>query len=133
MIAASIAVGKYQAYIREFVKRHRDALGERTTAFLSVNGAALESDPGWQAEARGYVEAFQRETGWRPRWTATFSGALRYPRYGRILRLVMRLISRQQGGPTDTTWEFEFTDWDAVDRFAAELADGLLVGSPKLA
>jgi len=37
----------------------------------------------------------------------------------------MRMISRQEGGPTDTSREFEFTDWDHVDRFAAELADAL--------
>lgn len=37
----------------------------------------------------------------------------------------MRAISRSQGGPTDTSREYEFTDWDAVDRFGQALADGL--------
>lgn len=125
VVAASIAVGKYQGYIRELVRRNLDVLHARPAAFVSVNGANPETDPAWRAEARGYVDGFLEETGWQPRWTATFSGALRYPRYGRVLRLVMRMISRHEGGPTDTSREFEFTDWDAVDRFAAELADGL--------
>lgn len=133
VIAASIAVGKYQAYMREFVQRNLAALRERPTAFVSVNGANPETDPEWQVEARGYVDAFLEETGWQPRWTATFSGALRFPRYGLVTRLVMKLISRQEGGPTDTSREFEFTDWDHVDRFAAELAEGLMPNSPTLA
>lgn len=125
VVGASIVVGKYQGYIRDFVRRNLDALRARPAAFVSVNGANPESDPGWQAEARGYVDGFLQETGWEPRWTAAFAGALRYPRYGRVLRFVMRMISRQEGGPTDTSREFEFTDWDHVDRFAAELADAL--------
>lgn len=129
VIAASIVMGKHQAYIRRFVEQHRAALQARPGAFVSVNGAAPESDPAWRAEAQGYVDQFLRETGWQPRWTAAFSGALRFPRYGFVTRLIMRLISRQHGGPTDTAQEYEFTDWQAVDRFAAAVAAGL-AGEP---
>lgn len=125
LVGASIVVGKYQDYIREFVKANRDALDGRPTAFVSVNGANPETEPEWRAEAKAYVEALVEETGWRPRWTGTFSGALRYPRYGFVTRFIMKRISRSHGGPTDTSREYEFTDWDAVDRFAAELAEGL--------
>jgi menaquinone-dependent protoporphyrinogen IX oxidase len=40
----------------------------------------------------------------------------------------MKRISAHSGGPTDTSGEYEFTDWDAVDHFATELAHGLPVG-----
>ena len=61
----------------------------------------------------------------RPGGTATFSGALRYPRYGPVTRWIMKLISRRSGGPTDTSQEYEFTDWQAVDRFGEDLARAL--------
>lgn len=125
LVAASIVMGHYQAYIRDFVTTHRAALGDRPTAFISVNGSSPESVPEWRAAAARYVRQFLAQTGWTPRWTATFSGALRYPRYGLITRLVMRMISRSQGGPTDTSHEFEFTDWQAVDRFAETLCTAL--------
>jgi menaquinone-dependent protoporphyrinogen oxidase len=35
----------------------------------------------------------------------------------------MRRISRKEGGDTDTSRDYEYTDWAAVDRFAAEFAD----------
>lgn len=130
VVAASIVIGRHQGYIRRFVRRNLAALGKRPTAFISVNGTAPESSPDWQAEAKGYVAAFLRDTGWAPRWTATFAGALRYPRYGLVTRWIMLSINRRRGGPTDTSREFEFTDWDAVDRFAEDLAAGLAAPTP---
>jgi menaquinone-dependent protoporphyrinogen oxidase len=125
LVAASIIQGKYQRYVREFVRRHLGVLAGRPTAFISVSGSSPESSPEWRAAAVKYAESFLRETGWSPRWTATFAGALRYPRYGLVTRWVMKMISARYGGPTDTSREFEFTDWEAVDRFGAEMAGAL--------
>jgi menaquinone-dependent protoporphyrinogen oxidase len=46
--------------------------------------------------------------------------ALRYTRYNSLVRLVMRQISKKEGGDTDTSRDYEYTDWGAVDRFAVE-------------
>lgn len=80
VVGASILVGRHQAYIVRFVQQNRDALRARPGAFISVNGANPESLPAWRAEADRYVAQFLERTGWTPRWTAAFSGALRYPR-----------------------------------------------------
>jgi menaquinone-dependent protoporphyrinogen oxidase len=88
-----------------------------------VSGTQPESDPAWRAEAESHVAEFLAATGWRPVTTATFAGALRYPRYGPITRFIMKLISRSHGGPTDTHREYEFTDWMAVARFADQLRE----------
>ena len=124
VVAASIILGRHQAAIREFVQRHKTALDARPTAFISINGASPESDPKWQEAARGYLEGFLRQTGWTPRWTESFAGALRYRSYGLVTRRLIKLISWQAGGPTDTSRDYEFTDWEAVDRFAATLVTG---------
>lgn len=129
IVAASIIVGKYQAYIRSFVRRHAVALRTRPTAFISVSGTSPETLKAWRDAARAYVERFCRETGWEPRWTATFSGALRYQHYGLVTRWIMKLIAGRTGGPTDTSREYEFTDWSAVDRFARDLSNGLGPGA----
>lgn len=129
IVAASIIVGKYQAYIRSFVRRHAVALRTRPTAFISVSGTSPETLKAWRDAARAYVERFCRETGWEPRWTVTFSGALRYQHYGLVTRWIMKLIAGRTGGPTDTSREYEFTDWSAVDRFARDLSNGLGPGA----
>jgi menaquinone-dependent protoporphyrinogen oxidase len=34
----------------------------------------------------------------------------------------MKRIARKQGGPTDTSRDYEFTNWDDVARLAAQVA-----------
>jgi menaquinone-dependent protoporphyrinogen oxidase len=123
VIAASIIMGRYQRYIVRFVRRHANQLNARPSAFVSVNGHLPESSPEWQAAARQYVCSFLESTTWKPQWTATFSGALRYSRYGFVTRWMMKMISRQTGGPIDTDCDYEFTDWNAVENFGRDLAE----------
>ena len=129
VVGASIRMGRYEAYMRDFVQGHRDTLNALPTAFVSVNGTRPESNPEWRAEAEGYVQEFLKQTAWEPRWTASFAGALRYRRYDLVTRWIMKRISRRRGGPTDTSRDYEFTDWDAVDRFAEDLV--LALGAPE--
>ena len=34
----------------------------------------------------------------------------------------MRLMMRRGGHPTDTSQDYDYTDWDAVERFGREFA-----------
>jgi menaquinone-dependent protoporphyrinogen oxidase len=123
IMAASIIMGRYQSYIRKFAQRYAAQLNALPTAFVSVNGHASESSPEWRSAAQKYVRHFLAATGWQPHWTATFSGALRYSRYGPFVLWMMKIISRSTGGPTDTKRDYEFTDWKAVETFAQHLAE----------
>lgn len=125
VVAASVRMGKYQAYVRDFVERHSTALRARPTAFVSVSGTRPESMPEWRAEAQGYVREFLEQTAWEPRWKASFAGKLQYRSYDLVTRWIMKTITRRRGGPTDASRDYEFTDWTAVDRFAEDLAEGL--------
>jgi menaquinone-dependent protoporphyrinogen oxidase len=122
VVAASVLMGRHQAYIREFVRRHEDRLNAFPSAFVSVCGAA----GGSPQEAQKYVDAFRRETGWRPRLVRSFTGAVAYTRYAWWFRWYLKLISRRKGLPTDTSRDWDFTEWDEVDRFADELATTLV-------
>jgi menaquinone-dependent protoporphyrinogen oxidase len=125
VLAASVRMGKYQPYMLDFARRNAAALNGRPTAFVSVNGTREESLPDWREEADGYVRGFLEQTGLEPRWKARFAGKLAYRSYDLVTRWIMKRITRGRGGPTDTSRDYEFTGWDAVDRFAGELADGL--------
>jgi menaquinone-dependent protoporphyrinogen oxidase len=121
VIAASIIRGRHQRYIRDFVRRHTVRLNAVPSAFVSVSGSAQ----GMPAQAREYIDAFLDQTGWRPRFAASFAGSMAYTQYGPILRWITKMVSRRRGGPTDTTRDHEMTDWAAVDRFAERVAKAL--------
>jgi menaquinone-dependent protoporphyrinogen oxidase len=49
------------------------------------------------------------------------AGALRYSKYPLPLRWLMRRIAKQAGGDTDTSRDYEYTDWEQVDGYARRL------------
>ena len=119
IVGGSIRYGGYPAGLEKFVRENRDAIEDRHNAFYSVCLSA--GGPGANpATAAGYVDQFITRTGWQPRRIASFAGALNYTRYNPFIRLMMRLIVGMAGGETDTSRDHEYTDWAAVERFAAE-------------
>jgi menaquinone-dependent protoporphyrinogen oxidase len=61
--------------------------------------------------------------GLKPALAAAFAGKLDYPRYRFFDRHIIRFIMLLTGGPTDPSVTVEYTDWDAVDAFAARIAE----------
>ena len=121
IVGASIHYGRHPLYLRALVRNHRTALAARPGAFFSVSLSA--GGPGAKPEAaQRYLDTFLRQVGWRPPQTATVAGALQYSKYGAFKRLLMRMIVGIAGGDTDTSRDYEYTDWDAVDRFAHAFA-----------
>lgn len=121
VVAGSIIRGRHQRYIRDFARRHHAQLNRTRSAFVSVSGAAQGSPE----QARRYIDEFVQQTGWNPRFPASFAGAMAYTQYGPLLRWITHFMSKRRGGPTDTSRDHEFTDWEAVDRFAERLSKAL--------
>ena len=125
VVAGSVLFGRYQRYLLRFVRRHLDALRRLPSAFVSICGAA--GHPESRAQAESYISRFEAATGWQPRLSRSFAGAIAYTRYGPITRWMMKRISRRNGRSTDTSRDWELTDWGAVDGFASEFSN--LLGS----
>jgi menaquinone-dependent protoporphyrinogen oxidase len=139
ILAASAHGGSHEREIVAFVGRHRAELTEMPSAFLSVSlseaGAedlhASADQRARSAEAvRQMLQRFFEKTAWRPRFAEPVAGALPYTRYGPLKRFVMKHIVKRMGGPTDTSRDYEFTNFAAVDdcveRFVASLDAGAL-------
>jgi len=124
MIGASIHYGHHPAYLHKLVRRHRDVLATRPCAFFSVSLSAGGPRPKLYAAQR-YLDKFMRKTGWQPQLTASFAGALKYSMYGPIKRRVMIVFMTLGGGETDTSRDYEYTDWAAVESFADRYAQSL--------
>jgi menaquinone-dependent protoporphyrinogen oxidase len=118
IVAASVHARGYQPAVLRWVRRHAEALEGRPSAFLSVSLGVLQQDPGVQQELENIVNEFLHTTGWQPAMTQNVAGALLYTKYNWIKRWVMKRIVRKAGGDTDTSRDYEYTNWADLRAFA---------------
>ena len=133
VLVGSVHLGKHETELVAFVKGHRAQLDSVPAAFLSVCGAQAGAEQGSTPEARAkaaaHVEAqlqvFMKATGWHPRHVRPVAGAYVFTHYNPLVRWVLKLIAQHEGLPTDTSRDYEFTDWVALDEFSRALAEEL--------
>jgi menaquinone-dependent protoporphyrinogen oxidase len=125
VIAGSVRMGKHQQVLTRLVRARAAELSRIPGAFLSVSLSAARDNEPARREVRKTVARFLEETGWTPGSVLPVAGALLYRRYGFFLRLVMRFISKRVGGDTDTSRDYEYTDWNQLTEFARRFARGL--------
>jgi len=136
ILAAPVYMGRYPRQVRRFVQAHVVELNGIDTALVSVcNAAATQgadeaARQAGQAEARSYPRALMQETGWHPDTVEIVAGEVAYTRYGWLTRWVMKRISAKAGRSVDTTRDWSYTDWAAVDRFARAQAAQLSSAPP---
>jgi menaquinone-dependent protoporphyrinogen oxidase len=121
IVGGGIRYGHHDPALERWVRAHREALAARPGAFISVCLSA--GGPGARPRtAQVYLDKFCARTGWQPPAKASFAGALQYSRYNPFIRFMMRLIVGFAGGDTDMSRDYEYTDWQAVERFAADFS-----------
>ena len=107
---------------------HRHRLNPLPTAFFSVSLSAALPQQNHQTEARECAAQLLAETRWRPDVVKLVAGALLYSKYDFLKRLLMQMIARQDGSDTDTSRDYEYTDWPRLRNDAEEFL--ALVGEP---
>jgi menaquinone-dependent protoporphyrinogen oxidase len=122
MLLGSLHIGKHQPAARRLVVANLARLNAVPSAFFSVSMAAAAKNPVDVESARTIASDFPTAAGWRPDAVECVAGRLAYTQYGFITRWLMKRIARKEGGATDTSRDWEYTDWDAVDRFADAFA-----------
>jgi menaquinone-dependent protoporphyrinogen oxidase len=128
-VVASVHAGRHEREMVHFAATYRTQLQRVGAAFLSLTlsqaGAEDPAKPAAlreqsRADVQHMIDVFVAETGWRPVRILPVAGALAYSKYNVFIRFVMKRIARKAGAPTDTSRDYEFTDWAAIDRFVAE-------------
>jgi menaquinone-dependent protoporphyrinogen oxidase len=121
IVAASVHAGRYQKDVEHWVRAHAAELKAQPTAFVSVCLAVLaKSNPKTTADLDAIVTRFLATTGWRPTVIKHVAGALLYTRYGIFKRWMMKRIVARSGGATDTSKDYDYTDWADLRAFANE-------------
>ena len=135
IVIASVHLGRHESELTDFIKRHVSELNRLPAFFFSVSlSEAGAEDPAAppaqrgraQANVKQMIGAFLAETGWTPAQIKPLAGALMYSKYNFAIRFVMKRIARKEGKPTDTSRDYEFTDWEDLDRTVNGFAEGLL-------
>jgi menaquinone-dependent protoporphyrinogen oxidase len=127
---ASIHMGHHQRELVRWARAHATSLSAMPSAFFSVCLSAADDTDEARAVTRRYVDEFVEETGWMPRETASFAGALQYLEYDFFTRLLIKMMMHRGGHPTDTSQDYDYTDWDAVWRFGGQVAAMLPTPTP---
>jgi menaquinone-dependent protoporphyrinogen oxidase len=122
VIGASIHAGRHQKAAVDFARHEAPHLNARPSAFFSVSLSAGSRNPAEVDAARGLAQSFVKAAGWTPQRTRCFAGKLAYSEYGFLTRQATRFIAWREGAPTDTSRDYEFTDWTAVRQFALDFA-----------
>ena len=118
IIGGSIHMGKYPESINKFVSTHSGWLNNIPSAFFTVCMAVNSKHAKSREEAMRYGDNFLVQAGWQPTLSGTFAGAVKYTKYNIVTRFIMKLISKREGGSTDTSHDHEYTDWESVEQFA---------------
>lgn len=121
LVGASIRYGYFNKALDKFITRHLTQLNNMPSAFFGVNLTARKAEKN-TPETNSYIRKFLENTPWKPTLTGVFAGALYYPRYKWIDRVMIQLIMKMTKGETDPTKEIEYTDWNKVSEFATYFA-----------
>lgn len=130
LIAASLHAGHYQSPVVHFVRTHHGALNRMPTAFVSVSLSAASADADDLEGLARCVAEFQHRTGWTPGETHHAAGAFRFSQYDFLKRWAMKYIAYRKGQPTDTSRDYELTDWADLAAFVDRFAGSLKASAP---
>jgi menaquinone-dependent protoporphyrinogen oxidase len=118
IVGDPIHVGHHSKALRRWLGQHVDSVEQRPNAFFQVSLSSATADEVHTTDARRMVDELLGETDFDPDLVGLFAGALTYRRYGWLKRTAMKRIAARATGDVDTSHDYEYTDWDAVDAFA---------------
>jgi menaquinone-dependent protoporphyrinogen oxidase len=130
ILIASVHAGKHEPEMIELATRYRRELQQLPSAFLSVSlteataeNATVPAEQRAEATRRvnATMEDFFQKTGWHPSHVKAVAGALPYSKLNFVVRFVVKQIVKQSGGDTDTSRDYEYTNWPELDRFIDQI------------
>ncbi|MES2800965.1 MAG: flavodoxin domain-containing protein [Bdellovibrionota bacterium] len=120
IIGGSVHKGNLSKELTKWVINNATVLSNTPSAFFSVCLGILEKGLVAQDDERRIVIDFFDEVSWYPGKTTIFAGALKYSKYGWFTKWMMKKIAGKAGGATDTSKDYEYTDWSAVREFTIQ-------------
>ncbi|MEX0344712.1 MAG: flavodoxin domain-containing protein [Rhizobiaceae bacterium] len=118
IVAGSVHSANHQKDLEMYVFANRDQLNAMPTLFLSVSLAAAFVDN--REDAERYVDTFKEKTGWEPTAHSLVAGAVKPDYYDWFEESALMEGDLASHISTDLTQEYEFTDWEALNRSVSD-------------
>lgn len=122
VIGGPVYAKRYPSSLIEWIPRHKALLDSKPLAFFSVSLNAADQHPEARQADDEMIQKFLKKTQLSPQYVASFAGSLNFSDYNWFLKFLMRRLSAKAGGSTDTSKDYEYTDWRAVDAFIEDFA-----------
>jgi menaquinone-dependent protoporphyrinogen oxidase len=120
IIAGSVHIHEYQDELRTYVAEHHHLLNAKKSIFVSVSLTATDPNSEAWDELEEVTLEFLNHTKWNPLRVIHVAGALRYTQYNFFKKVIMKRIARKAGRDMDTSQDYEYTDWPALETFVNE-------------
>jgi len=121
VVGDSIHLAHHSKGLKDYLLQHAAALEVVPSALFQVSITSIDTDAEHVAKAREMVDTLLEQTGFRPDAVGLFAGSLAYTKYGWAKRRMVAAIAQKAGLDTNTTRDREYTDWNIVAGFAAEV------------
>ncbi|MGB7344621.1 MAG: flavodoxin domain-containing protein [Pirellulaceae bacterium] len=122
VLGSSLHFGQHDPRIANCIEENQRFLKMIPTAFFSVSLGIVSEHAKDRHEAEWLATEFLQQQRFEPSMKISLAGALRYSRYGWLTKHLMHWIAKKSGQETDTHHDYEYTDWAAVEDFAARFA-----------
>lgn len=124
VFGASMHAGGLEQELVRYVNRHKRQIEQHARSFFLVLLSAATEDPALRRQWLNDASAkMQQQLQVRFEDTQMIAGALTYSKYSLPLKWLMQRIAKQAGGGTDTSRDYEYTDWQQVEAYAKRLAE----------
>ncbi len=120
IIGASIRYGKFRKNLFSFINKYTNELNSMPSFLFTVNLVARKANKD-SAETNVYTRKLLNKINWQPKDVAVFAGEVCWSKYSWWQTKIIQLIMVITKGPTDTSVDMEFTDWNNVTNFAAKI------------
>jgi len=122
VFGGSMHAGGVESELVDFINSHRKQISRHRRSFFLVLLSAATKNPDlrtkWLADACAKLVS-QLEVDFDE--IEMVAGALRYSKYSAPMKWVMKRIADQAGEGTDTSKDYEYTDWQRVEDYARRL------------
>lgn len=123
IVGSPVYVQRFRPGLLKWIEKARLFLQSRPTALFTVSLNAADRNLQARQADDELLKKFVQQSQLSPQFVASFAGALKYREYNWLMRFFLKRISARAGGDTDTSRDWEYTEWDKVNSFLTAFID----------
>ena len=122
VFGASMHAGGLESELVRFVNRNAERIQLKAKSLFLVLLSAATKEPGLREKTLADAKRkMDKQLALKFDDTEMIAGGLAYSKYPRPVKWIMQRIAKNAGEDTDTSRDYEYTDWQQVERYARRL------------